>query len=196
MPYYEEHCIEARYTNMLLSMFFSHDTAKPKAKAKAKASPYAKLKGKAHQIKDFVYPLLEAWQQYMGTSDQDQMVELVLERSIEINRILDENRQHWKLPPLVAEQYATAVFDFLALYTALGNYYMQPEHRLPIFNFVPKFHYLAHSGLSGGQLNPALAWCYAGEDFMQIMGKLAARTLNSLSPAGSMRKVCNNKTNC
>ena len=41
------------------------------------------------------------------------------------------------------------------------------------FNITIKSYDLAHIALRAHGLNPTLAWCYVGEDFMQQMKKLA-----------------------
>ena len=63
-----------------------------------------------------------------------------------------------------------------------------------LFNFTIKSHYLAHIALSSRYINPRLAWCYAGEDFMQKVKTIVASTQRGtqchLVSKKAMQKYC------
>ncbi len=121
---------------------------------------FPKLKGKAAEIRHLGKPLRDVF-----TMMED---------------ILDEHQQEYCLPADAHQCFFDAVFAFLAILTALGNWYH--GQGVLLFNFTIKCHYLVHIAYYSKYYNPRAAWCYSGEDFMQTIRKLVASCQRGTPP--------------
>ena len=58
-----------------------------------------------------------------------------------------------------------------------------------MFGYTIKYHYMLHIGKMCHYMNPALGWCYAGEDFMHHI-KTVVRSCSAGSPPHlAVRKI-------
>ena len=156
---YEELSIPSRYANIVLSMFTNPDQPH---------LHYPALKGKAAELRHLAGPMLLVWQKYMDTTNlQHVQIQLVLEKSREMEQILSDNPSCVRLPEPLRSELVQLGFDFLIIYNSLAYHYatLAPARRL--FNITIKFHYFAHTLLQSRWLNVRFGWCYSGEDFMQ-----------------------------
>ena len=94
-----------------------------------------------------------------------------------------------RLPPDVAQTLSTNIFDFLTALTYLADHYSR-GHPLPLFSITIKCHYLMHIGISCMWMNPRLAICYAGEDYMNYMKKAVARCVQGNNAVQVSNKLC------
>ena len=124
------------------------------------------LKGKGAELRHFPVPLLETCQTFLDDSNlQHRQVKLMLSMSVVIETIPDTNAEEYTLSAAGAAEFKKAVYAFVQLNTALGQHF-HTRHIL-LFNFTIKFHYALHLAHCAEFINPRLAWCYSGEDFMQ-----------------------------
>ena len=166
LEYYRANPDSHRYNEIRISMFAGDETAQ---------TTQPKLKGRGAEIKALGPALHAVWQHFVmshaNPSDQDEQIDLGLQTSCLIDKIMHDNKHLYKLPPDTAQQFEVAVWTFLNVQNALGKHY--PAQGLKLFIVTPKSHYLAHMGLTSGIINPYLGTCWTGEDFMQKMKGIA-----------------------
>ena len=110
-------------------------------------------------------------------------VRTLLQCSCEMERIVDAHKNEYVWPTDVAAQFKTCGFAYNTLMSALCKAYgRRGLQSMKLFNVVPKNHYLAHICLVSQYINPRLAWCYMGEDFMQRIRKVAGGCMRGCNP--------------
>ena len=125
------------------------------------------LKTKAAETKHLVHALLCAFEKLMAPGDeQHKLVLLLLKLAARIESIMDVNKDEYVLSPVVAEDWKKTCQAFVLANAKLGHYYH--PRKIMLFHFTIKFHYLCHIALLGRRLNPRVAWCYCGENMMQV----------------------------
>ena len=135
-------------------------------------SGFPLLKGRASQIRHLGPPLLAAFTELMDQDLQEhRWMRHAVNCSVKIEAILDDHRDAFVLPKAVAKKFEEYIFDGLTFLTKLRNHF-GVETRL--FHITIKAHYLMHIALQAHFINPRLAWCYGGEDFMGIFKKIIA----------------------
>ena len=91
--------------------------------------------------------------------------------------MMEENKHAYKFPEEAGKRFRASIFEFLATVTWLRSHFGGEA----LFHITIKSHYLMHLGLMGIHLNPRLGWCYAGEDYMQLIGRIV-KSCQSGSP--------------
>ena len=148
------------------------------------------LKGKAAELKHFLRPLLGAFVNFMDAADEiDKRIKTLLTVSVEMEDILEVNKDRFKFDRDVSARFEQCTHAFHQLNTALANRF-HPEGVL-LFNHTIKFHALLHIGLISRFMNPRLAWCYAGEDFMMKVRKVAQSSYSGTPPEKVAPKALN-----
>ena len=94
-----------------------------------------------------------------------------------------------KLPRDAAAEFEACAFDSLALATAVANHYMVIDPKR-LFNVTIKCHYIAHIGERAKYINPRLAMCYSGEDWMHHMKRLVQSSVRGKPPKDVNKKMC------
>ena len=147
-----------RFTNLTLGMYVTDD--------------FPVLKGRAAQVRHFAPALLYAFEHLMDpTSQAQRQIRLGLIASIEMDTILDEAKEVFRLPNAVAERFIESTFQYLSLITALRNHFQG----ILIFHVTIKAHYLVHIAFMTLYISPRLGWCYSGEDFIgKVKASIAA----------------------
>ena len=163
----KEHNVRDRFGNLKLSMFTSPE------------SPWAafpKLKGRASEVRSLGPALTRFWESQMDRgSAVHKQVHLALRASCALEDVLTLHKDDIRLPPTAAAEIKRAIHAFLTRLTALGAHFHNTGTKL--FNITIKAHYLAHVAEISEWWNPRLGWCYAGEDYMNKVKKLAANCL-------------------
>ena len=158
--YYKAYRVKHQFSTLKLSMFVQ--------KGKEQTS-FPCLKGKAAEVRWLVYALHDVWRQWPKPDEIFwSQCELALKRSMELEDLLVNNFQHFKLPAQEQATMQRLIGEFLALYNALAH--QSTERGWLLFNLVPKAHYLCHC--ADLTLNPRVCWNYALEDLMQRMKTL------------------------
>ena len=148
---------------------------------------FPNLKGRANDLRHFGAPLLAVWKRFMDSRNKiHRFVKLLLEASVEIERLVDKNIGGHRYPRADAKRFEDMCFQYASSTTALANFY-HPRN-IWLFHYTIKFHYLLHIGQTSGQDSPSQGWCYQGEDFMQ-----KTKTLVQSSCRGSPAEVVANK---
>ena len=151
--YDKAHNTPSRLTDLKLTMYAG------------KAGQFPCLKGKAAQMRHLALPLMETCQEFLDDSTlQHRQVKKLISMAVRIETILDNNADEYVLPPMDADEYKKASYAFVQLNTALGQHF-HPAHTL-LFHFTIKFHDALHLAHCAQWMNPRVAWCYAGDDFM------------------------------
>jgi hypothetical protein len=137
-----------------------------------KPNKFPSLTTKAKETEFLISALLWTWGQLCDLSDpRDQSVSAAL-RCLEI--IFAQCRRvgpDLKLAQENIEIIQETVDMFLQQYTALGQH-AQDQH-LKLWNFVPKCHILWHLAFLSDFVHPAVAACYADEDFVGVVKRIA-----------------------
>ena len=137
------------------------------------------LKGKAAEIRHFAAPLYDVVKRHLDrASPAHRQVHLGFVLILKLEEILDDHADAHTFPQEVADEFFKCAWGFVALSSALHQFYKERV----IFNYTIKFHYLLHLGLIGRHINPRLGWCYGGEDFMMKVKKLVQSSYRG-SPA-------------
>jgi hypothetical protein len=149
---------------------------------------FPRLKGKAGELRHFGRPLLFAFDRLMDAGNQlHRQIRLGLLYSIEIENILDEHADDFRLPPVAATWLNTRIANLLTIQTSLARR-LQDAGEL-MFHTTIKSHYLVHIGLNAAQLNPRMSWCYSGEDLMQKAKLLIQGSQSNNPPQRVVPKV-------
>ena len=134
---------------------------------------FPKLKGRGAEIKHLVPALLFAWKEFMTLEDPMHVaVRVGLEMSSQIDQVLESAVDCYKLEGPMLDAYQGAIFVFLAVQNQLCVHWC--SRGVKLFNITFKSHILAHSAFQAAYYNPRLGWTFRGEDFMQVMKRIAA----------------------
>ena len=159
--------ITGTFVNMHLGMF----TNKRNPNAK-----FAKLRGRAAEIKKMGAPLLHVWASRMDPESVPHgQIKMMLQASVKLEEMLEDHAELNKYTPSIHDEFMQACDKFLVLSTAVARFYA--DEGLKVFDIVPKHHLLWHACHMSQFLNPRRSWCYSGEDYMQHMRKLAQSCL-------------------
>ena len=145
---------------------------------------FPKLKGRAAEIREVIPCLPDVWNEVANMECAHHIqVRTLLQCSCEMERIVDAHKNEYVWPTDVAAQFKTCGFAYNTLMSALCKAYgRRGLQSMKLFNVVPKTHYLAHICLVSQYINPRLAWCYMGEDFMQRIRKVAGGCMRGCNP--------------
>jgi hypothetical protein len=153
-----------------------------------KDGEFPRLKGKAGEIRHFGKALLYAFENLMDHESQlHRQIRLGLQYSTEIEMIVDEHPDDFRLPPDAANRLNTKIANLLTIQTALGRRFMDEGDLM--FHTTIKSHYLLHIGMNSSQLNPRMSWCYSGEDLMQKVKHLIQGCQRGTPPQKIVSKV-------
>jgi hypothetical protein len=149
---------------------------------------FPKLKGKAAEVRHLGPALLQVFRANCdNTQRSHRQCLMALQYSVRMEQLVDENASVYVWPAAVAEEFASAAHNLLALQTALAQHY-HPQGVL-LFSTTIKSHYLLHVAMLSRHLNPRLAWCYAGEDLMHRVRVLVSAAQRGTGPALVPSKV-------
>ena len=143
---------------------------------------YPRLKGKGYEIKELGPALSWLWKQRM---DHDlllhKQIALLLDTSVAMDMMLHESStETWRWSQEESAKFMGHVWRYVRLYATIAHHYLLQG--LLLFNVTVKLHYLVHLGMRAKELSPRLAWCFAGEDFMQKMALLASSCVKGNRP--------------
>lgn len=176
--WYKEHGTTNRYFAFgKITMFYN---------SKAKKSP--KLKGKAKQVVNLGGCLLDLWKQHMDPeNDIHKKVKQMLKLNVGLERLLASNVGEFAFGPQDAQLFKQFSFAMCQLHRELAEHFLGNTPRL--FPDIPKIHPLLHIALDCDKVNPALTWCYKGEDYMGCRRSLAQSCAARLQPPGVCQKM-------
>ena len=137
---------------------------------------FPKLKGRAAEVKALGPALVHIWDMYRTRGDvvHDQIA-LGLQCSVRLDEILSTYKSSFNLPNHVATTFRKTGMIFLTIQNALGVHFTSAAGgALFLFDVTIKSHVLCHLLLLAAFINPRMGWCYAGEDYMQKVKRLAS----------------------
>ena len=173
---YKRDGVSNKFAQMKTSMF------------NTKSSP--KLKGKAAEGKDMVPVLHKVWLKYFNPAlEVHRNIEIVLRTGAHMDKLVEQNRHLFALPPREAADLIATGFAHLGTFWKLRQHFAEEDY--PLFQLTSKGHYLMHMCLLSSSINPALAWAYTGEDFMGKCRDLAL----SCAKGSNMWAVSNKMSN-
>ena len=181
LEYYSVHKHLTRYSAIKLSMF-----KKPKEEA-------PKLRGKAAQVKSFCEPCLSAWLKFSGATSgtADAMlcnITTLLRANCTVEQLMTKNKCNYAFSKDDAFTMKQAMFSMLQLQSILAHHYATVK-QIKVFTVTTKSHFLAHLALQAHVLNPAVCWCYKGEDFMQCMRTMTENCIKGNSVTNVSQKI-------
>ena len=139
--FYKEHRTQVRvgYVNSL-SMFL-------------RQSGCPKMRGKAAEIKYFVYPLLALWQAFMNPALKvHKQIRLMLEANAHLEDLLTEYEQDVAFPPPVADDFENTCCTMLCLHGQVAAHFA--EEGTDLFNLTAKSHMVQHISLLARCISP------------------------------------------
>ena len=114
---------------------------------------------------------------------------LSLNASNRMDAILKEHKDADALPPAASAEFQDETFKMLGLVKFAARKAVEADPPMRLFNITLKSHYLCHIAVNSRWLNPRLGWCYAGEDLMQKMKKLAATSCKARNHITTFEKM-------
>jgi hypothetical protein len=172
LQYCKDHSIGDRYRHMKLSLF-----TKPRTPYVA----FPKMRGKAIEIRNLGEALCHVWASNMDVTNLlHQQIAFMLRCSVKLETILRDNRQLFRYPTELADEFVRTTSQYLQLTSAIARQYNEAGRKL--FDVTVKHHILWHCANSSRLLNPAKSWCYMGEDNMQHCRRLASSALPGTKP--------------
>ena len=172
LQYCKDHSIGDRYRHMKLSLF---------TKARTPYVAFPKMRGKAIEIRNLGEALCHVWASNMDVTNLlHQQIAFMLRCSVKLETILRDNRQLFRYPTELADEFVRTTSQYLQLTSAIARQYNEAGRKL--FDVTVKHHILWHCANSSRLLNPAKSWCYMGEDNMQHCRRLASSALPGTKP--------------
>ena len=142
---------------------------------------FARLKGRAAELRNFGRPLLNVFTKFMDNSNRiHKLIRLGLHFSMLMEDILDRNVSEFVLNQTDHREFLESCYNFLAAQTALGNHY-HPKGLLRLHCTI-KSHYMLHIALYSRYMNPRLVWTYMGEDYMQNIKQIVSASQRGTPP--------------
>ena len=174
--------VKNQFGNLLLNWFTDPDSYN---------SHYPKLKGKAGEIKNLIGPMLWVWtQKYDRENDMHQNVRQLLELLLEITNLIDKYAHELFMSREDSKSLQATIDEFLKTYCSLCDSADRDEE--PLWNMVPKFHWLWHLADRSFWLSPRRGACWIDETFVGIMKRIAAACVRRMQlhevPTAIMRK--------
>ena len=151
------------------------------------AAKLPQLKMRGNQMKKLAPVIRLIWVEHM---DEDRPhhrhIKLALDDCIRIDEIMDDHSKLFALPPVAARDLETHCFQFCQMMTLLIGHF-QPDANL--FSYTIKTHYLLHFGKIASYINPNLAACHQGEDFMKVVKRLVTESADGVGALLSTKKA-------
>ena len=153
--------------------------------------PFPKVHTKAAETKALIEPIIAVVTHLKNRdpSKKELMESMlrVLQCSHQIDALVD-GMEGFRVLYSEGEQLEALVQEMNAGTVRLCKIFL--DRGMPLFNFVPKHHYLYHLSQLGRHMSPKLAWCYQGEDLMQKIKVLAQGSFRGTQPRKLGNKIC------
>ena len=155
--YWKDNKFQDHFTHIKLSMIHKPDDPH---------DSMPRMKGKAIECRNLMPALIPVWESVMDAGCVGHQAVLVgLQASVEMDAVLDANRDVDVLPAPDAHKFVEASWLYVNCQNAAAQFFN--TQTLMIFDITIKTHYTCHCALVAPFLNPRLCWNFAGEDFMQ-----------------------------
>ena len=153
-----------------------------------KNEPFPKLSAKAVETRDLLPALeffLRAW---LGVNPLVVWFHRLVAISCRLDTLVFSNKTMW-LSEVERLALRKGVFEYNQTLSRLALHFHRQGKAY--CNFTIKNHYLLHVGLSSAKtgINPRLAFCYQGEDFMSVLKTLVAGSHRGVESAKLIDKV-------
>ena len=151
---------------------------------------FAKLRGKASEIKHFSGVILDVWAHFMKATDEHKAIKLLLKKTHQLNCILDNHKVqdgYIALPERIGNTFIDACFTMAQLQKQLGESFK--AQGIKIFTMTAKTHCMMHTALLCKAIHPALVWCYQGESFMRVVQRIMQSCVRGNNPFNAMSKA-------
>jgi hypothetical protein len=154
-------------------------------------SGFAKLRGKAGEIRHFGAALCHVWSLFMNpVLLLHRQIHLMLKLNVKLEDILTEHRDAFKLPDAVAEDFCKTAFAMAQLQTTIADHFIQEGSVQNLFDVTSKTHFVLHSAELAKHVNPRLVWCFRGEDMQaKIQTLLKSCVKHSNGPMATLKMI-------
>ena len=171
--YYATNRVECRLGNLTWNMI--------------KNDPFPRLSAKAMETKCLVPVVRDLLQRWIQDPIVAWMHRLLL-LSSEMDTIVFGNKA-FLLGPNEGQTLCKMIFEYNVVLTALAR--NLHKRAMAYMNYTPKNHYLCHIGLHASKsgINPRLAWCFQGEDFMAVVKSLCVASGRGVASSMLINKV-------
>jgi hypothetical protein len=149
-----------------------------------------KLRGKAGEVKGLGPAMLALWESKMNAMlETHKQIRLMLLLNVKMESLLELHHDEFKLPESASKQFIQYGFGMAQCQTVLAQHYENEEVGKTLFASTAKIHMVLHAALTSGALNPALVWCFVGEDFMRKVQKLGESCVRGVTPPQALNKM-------
>lgn len=149
---------------------------------------YPRMKLKAMETCLSMQAALHIWKKRMAKGNQvHTWVKLGLEASVNMESILKDNEDEWKLSSMDVEKLWKFATQFIICNHALCVHFEREECQL-FQKGTFKGHWLLHAVKLSKYINPRKTWAYSGETYMSKMKRLIFACLKGRTPLSSLRK--------
>lgn len=121
------------------------------------------------------------WYDAAPVNDVNNQIRTLLDCSCFIDEVLDAHPTADVIPACDALKLEHATFAMNNIMNALLDHFARTAGHV-LFNVTPKNHYMCHIAMRCGCFNPRRSWCYAGEDFMRHIARMAAGCARGSTP--------------
>lgn len=176
--YYQTHNTKHRYASIeKLSMF-----------VRKKGGP--KLRGKAGEVKGLGPAMLALWESNMNADlEVHKQIRLMLLLNTKMESLLELHSHEFKLPDAAAKRFVKFSFGMAQCQSVVAQHFETEDCGKVLFGHTSKIHMVLHNALTSNALNPALVWCFVGEDFMRKVQKLGESCVRGVTPPQALNKM-------
>ena len=174
--FYKDHKVKHQYRAISKLSMFTRKTG------------YAKLRGKAGEIKGLIRPMLGLFEKFMDRNNEmHKKIKLILDLHVKIECLIDTYRKHLSMPKPAADNFVKYILGVAQLQNQVAAHFW--GQGIKIFSVTAKTHSCVHAALLAHTLNPAMVWCFSGEDMMRKIQKLAESCVRGNSWHGTTIKM-------
>lgn len=149
-----------------------------------------KMRGKASEIKGFGKVVLRLWQEFMNESlTTHRQIFAMLKLNCRMEALMEENKYNDFFDDRSATQLYHDCQHMAHLQCLLHEHFAQEDGLPGMFTISAKLHALQHITALSGCISPALTWCFAGEDYMNVCKVLCAQCCFGVQPAYAPSKM-------
>ena len=149
----------------------------------SESSVFPKLKAKAAESAHLLEPVLGCWRKLMVAGKrEDRMVLLLLENMVAQEKTVRENAGNRGYIAADCRAFVQKSLDILGCATWLADFYHPKAGEFgPLWGFTIKWHSSLHASSTSQWINPVCGWNYRGEDAMQIIKGIVAKSAHAVS---------------
>ena len=180
--------IQEEYRKQSVSNQFHCIEISSSCSALSPMSDYPIMSGKGAENRCLVPVLLEIVRNHMREDIQEDRIIFKMLKCLTafydiLNEGSDDGNYPFVLPKAVHARLTKAVDEFLLFYSLLSQLAVDSSPPRLAWKKVSKHHMMVHLASEAAQLNPRLSWCYANEDYVGRVSRIAHACRHGTPPA-------------